>query len=150
ACAEAISRRSNRIYERRFLNSLRRRLRHKQKLYPEIYEMADFRRVRTIRDFDEFYTARHGGFAGASDYYERSSAIKVVHQIRRPTLIIHAQDDPFIPYESFRDRALAENPYVILLTPKHGGHVGFISDNAAERFWAENRVLEFCRALLET
>jgi predicted alpha/beta-fold hydrolase len=149
ACAEAISRRSNRLYERRFLSSLRRTMQHKQKLYPEIYEMSDFRRVRTIRDFDEFYTARYGGFSGASDYYERSSAIKVIPQIRRPTLIIHAQDDPFIPSESFRDQALSGNPYVILLFPRHGGHVGFISDNDAERFWAENRALDFCRHLLD-
>ena len=63
-----------------------------------------------------------------------------------PTLIIHAEDDPFIPFAPLRDPSLATNPYVLLMATEHGGHVAFLSANAGEdRFWAENRLIDFCR-----
>lgn len=148
ACADAISHRSNWIYQRSFLAGLRRTMLHKQELFPDIYDASDFDTIRSIREFDERYTARHGGFQNADDYYQRASAIKVIAQIKRPALIIHAQDDPFIPFSSFTHPALRDNPHIKLLAPRHGGHVGFLSDDKRERFWAEHRALEFCRGLL--
>jgi len=65
-----------------------------------------------------------------------------------PTLIIHAEDDPFIPASPLRDPAVANNSYILLLEPKQGGHVAFVAaDNMddEDRFWAENRVIEFCK-----
>lgn len=149
ASADAIERRANWIYQRRFIHSLRRRIRHKQKLYPARYDTSDLHLVRTIRDFDERYTARDGGYKDASDYYARASALSLIERIRVPTLIIHAQDDPFIPFYSFRHPSLANNPYVLLLAPPHGGHVGFLATAAKgeDRFWAENRVVEFCQLI---
>ncbi len=151
ACAAAIERRDNWLYQRRFLTSLRRRLRHAHALYPERYDPRHLRRVRSIRDFDAHYTAPAGGFRDADDYYARASALPLASRIRRPTLIIHAQDDPFIPYASFLDAALNANPCIVLLAPAHGGHVGFVADRPAgddpDRFWAENRLIEFCRLL---
>jgi predicted alpha/beta-fold hydrolase len=149
ACAHAIERRSNWLYQTSFVRSLHRSVRHKQKLFPERYDITPLRRVRTVRDFDEFYTAVHGNFRDADDYYERSSALQFVPRITTPTLIIHAQDDPFVPYASFLDPAIANNPRVILLAPPRGGHVAFVADEAQgeDRFWAENRVVEFCTLL---
>ena len=65
-------------------------------------------------------------------------------------MILHAQDDPFVPFQSFRHPSITNNSHVTLLMPRHGGHVGFIADTRREagsedRFWAENRVVEFCR-----
>lgn len=150
ACAAAINRRSNWIYQKSFLKGLRRRVHYKAQLYPNMYRSDDFRAVRSIRDFDEIYTARHAGFASADDYYERSSAVKVLDRVCVPTLIIHAQDDPFIPFESFRQLPALGNRSLLLVAPRHGGHVGFIADDPAERFWAENRALDFCTQVLRT
>ncbi|HEX5706134.1 MAG TPA: hypothetical protein VFX96_02485, partial [Pyrinomonadaceae bacterium] len=112
--------------------------------YPDLYDARDVRRVRTIRDFDDLYTARHGGFRDAADYYERCSALRFIHRIRVPTLIVHAQDDPFIPFDSFRHPDIEANPNVLLLAPEHGGHVAFLADaRGEERYWAEGRVVEF-------
>ncbi|MFN2454056.1 MAG: YheT family hydrolase [Pyrinomonadaceae bacterium] len=153
ACADAIAQRSNRIYQERFMRSLRRRLRTKQKLFPENYDASELRGVRTIRDFDERFTARDGGYRNADDYYARASALPLVPFINTPTLIIHAQDDPFIPFRSFRDPSIANNPCVMLLAPPHGGHVGFLSNafaqNGEDRYWAENRAVEFCRLIAD-
>jgi predicted alpha/beta-fold hydrolase len=146
SCAEAINRRANWAYQQSFLRSLRRRIRNKQKLYPELYDTSDLHLVRTIRDFDERYTAVDGGYKNADDYYSRASALPLIASIRVPSLIIHAQDDPFIPFEPLRDAEVSTNPYVLLLATAHGGHVGFVAADTEveDRFWAENRVVEFC------
>jgi predicted alpha/beta-fold hydrolase len=149
-CAAAISRRSNLVYNRRFVQSLKRRMRRAAQLYPGRYDASRLALVRTIRDFDSHYTAPHAGFRDADDYYARSSALQFVPSIRVPTLIIHAEDDPLVPFDSFRDPSLAANPCVVFLAPRRGGHVGFLADGATpgeDRFWAENRVVEFCRLL---
>ncbi|HVG28627.1 MAG TPA: alpha/beta fold hydrolase [Pyrinomonadaceae bacterium] len=151
-CADAISRRSNFVYSQKFVRSLKRRMRRAAQLYPERYDTRRLALVRTIRDFDSHYTAPHAGFRDAADYYARSSALQFVPSIRVPTLIIHAEDDPLVPFDSFRDPSLRANPCVAFLAPLHGGHVGFMADGAArgeDRFWAENRVVEFCRLVHE-
>lgn len=80
-----------------------------------------------------------------SSYYQEASALRVAGQIRVPTLIVTAQDDPFIPFESFHHPAIVGNRSITLMAPEHGGHCAFISRNGGrERFWAESRVVEFC------
>jgi len=148
ASAELILERSNWIYHTDFVRRLKKRIRAKHRLYPELYDISGLRRVRTLRQFDERFTAPAHGFAGADDYYYRSSSIRVIDQIRIPTLIIHAEDDPFIPFASLRDPGVVNNPLVLLLACAQGGHVGFISpgrEDEEDRFWAENRVVEFCK-----
>ena len=146
-CAEAIGYRSTWVYEQFFLLSLRRRLKIKHQLYPELYDTSELHLVRTIKDFDERYTAHQGGFKDANDYYKRASALPLIKHIRRPTLIVHARDDPFVPFEPLTHRSILDNPYVLLLAPEHGGHVGFVADHVDEqdRFWAENLVVKFCQ-----
>ncbi|MBA3240411.1 MAG: alpha/beta fold hydrolase [Acidobacteria bacterium] len=150
ACADRLEQRENRIYMSSFLHSLHRRIRRKQRRHPNIYDARGLRSVRTIREFDERFTAPHAGFRDAADYYAQSSALPLVARIRVPTLILHAADDPLIPASSFLDPSLALNPEVLLVMPPRGGHVAFIADAASggeDRFWAENRVVEFCRLL---
>ena len=113
--------------------------------------------MRTIRDFDERFTARDGGYKDAKDYYTRASSLSLLRYIHVPTLLIHAQDDPFIPFTPLNQALIADdNPYLLLLAPRHGGHVGFIATRASreeddeDHFWAENRVVEFCRLLDES
>jgi len=141
----------NWIYHQDFVRRLKRRIRTKHKLFPNLYDLSSLPRVRTIRDFDQQYTAAAHGFASAEDYYYKSSSVRVIEQIRLPTLIIHAHDDPFIPFTPLRDEVVAANPYILLLAPDRGGHVAFISArrNGEDRFWAENRAVEFCELALE-
>jgi len=151
ASSDLISQRSNWIYHRDFVRRLRRRIKIKHELYPSLYDPAGVSRVHTIRDFDEHYTAVVHGFANADDYYQKASSIHDIDRIRIPTLIIHAQDDPFIPFAPLQNAALAANPYILLLDPERGGHVAFISSNQngdEDRFWAENRVIDFCKLAL--
>lgn len=151
ASADLITQGSNWLYHRDFLRRLKSRIRFKQRLFPERYDLSEMRRVRTIIEFDDQYTSRAHGFDGAADYYYRASAIRVVDQIKIPTLVIHGQDDPFIPFAPIADPALIENPFILLLAPERGGHVAFVGSPTTheDRFWAENRVVEFCKLASE-
>jgi predicted alpha/beta-fold hydrolase len=121
-------------------------MRRKAALFPGAYQLDGLARVRTVQEFDEVITAPNCGFRDADDYYARSSARRVVGAIRVPTLILTAQDDPFIRFDTFREPALHSNPQITLVAPRHGGHCAFISRNAGEaRYWAEARVVDFCR-----
>ena len=73
----------------------------------------------------------------------------MIGDVRVPLLLITAQDDPFVPYESFLRAEVRENRFVRFVAPRHGGHCGFISRlGGAERFWAEERVVEFAGGIV--
>ncbi|HEV7682381.1 MAG TPA: alpha/beta fold hydrolase [Pyrinomonadaceae bacterium] len=148
ASADMILKRSNWIYHRDFVRRLKLRIRTNHKLYPDRYDISGLNEVRTLREFDDRYTSRAHGFRDADDYYHRSSSLRVIDRIRIPTLIIHAADDPFIPFAPLEDPLVTNNPWILLLGPRQGGHVAFISSEPeadSDRFWAENRVVEFCK-----
>src|SRR5271169_957456 len=94
--ADALHDRVNRVYEMKFLWSLRRRIQRKAALYPEHFELGHLRGIRSLRDFDNQITARHFGFLDAQDYYTRAASTHVLERIAVPTLVMHAEDDPFI------------------------------------------------------
>lgn len=148
ACVEALERPSNWIYHRSFVAHLRARIRRKARLFPGRFDLSPLDAVRTLRQFDETYTAPDGGYASAADYYERSGARHVLGAIKVPTLIITAQDDPCVPYRQFETSILHGNPRIRLAAPTHGGHCGFLQrPRAAEDvFWAENRLVDFITA----
>jgi len=149
ACADALSKPRNFIYEHHFVTRLKRHMRHKASLYADLYPLHSvpgFPRISSVREFDDVVTARYCGFEDASDYYARSSASRVVSEIRVPTLIIASKDDPFVPFGPFQSPAILGNRWITLLAPEHGGHCAFISEeDGSERFWAEARIVEFCR-----
>ncbi len=96
ASADALHVPANRLYEYYFMWQLRRRLRVKAGLFPQVFDRSRARGVTSLRDFDDKITAYYCGFDGASDYYQRSAAANVVDRIAVPTLILHAANDPFI------------------------------------------------------
>jgi predicted alpha/beta-fold hydrolase len=144
-CVEALERRTNLPYQLNFVRGLRARMRRKSLTHPGRFEMARLSGVWTVRQFDEAYTAPFFGFADATDYYHRASALRVVDRISVPALIITAEDDPFVPTDPFRDPALTNNPHITLVVTKHGGHCGFVSNPAedSDGYWAEEQIVEF-------
>lgn len=105
-------------------------------------ERAGLLRARTVIEFDEFFVAPRNGFAGADDYYARCSAYPLLDAIRAPTLLIHAENDPWIPVVSYRDRDWRKNPALTLAMTRGGGHVGFhAAGNSAA--WHDRRIGAF-------
>jgi predicted alpha/beta-fold hydrolase len=147
ACADALQKPENYFYQRRFVTGLVQRYARKAALFPKVYSRNGFGRIRSVRQFDDVITAPCFGYRDAQEYYEAAGARKVAARIRVPTLMITAQDDPFVPYESFLAAMVADNPAIKFVAPERGGHCAFISRNrGVERFWAEARVVEFCES----
>jgi predicted alpha/beta-fold hydrolase len=149
ACADALAEPRNFVYERHFVKRLKKRMRLKASLFPELFplqEIGGFGGIATVRDFDDQVTARFCNFHDASDYYAQSSAAAVMAAIRLPTLIITSKDDPFVPFDPFENPAIRDNPNITLIAAENGGHCAFISgESGVERFWAEARIVEYCK-----
>jgi predicted alpha/beta-fold hydrolase len=146
---------SNQFYERRFLRAMKRRLRLKAQLFPALYgsleEEGVYRRIRTMRDFDGEIVARYGGFKNANDYYEQVRSSRFAAVLDRPTLILHAADDPFIRTLPRTRAALLANPHVSYAETQHGGHCAFLAAPACEdrSRWAEETVARWLAAKIE-
>jgi predicted alpha/beta-fold hydrolase len=149
-CVDACGLPRNRLYNWHFVSSLKARMRRKDKLFPGLFNLDGLNKVRTLRDFDNVITAPNCGYRDADDYYFRASAARVMYRISVPTLLIAAKDDPVIPFTSYADPAIAANPNITFLAPNHGGHGSFISNDSAERHWAEARIVEFCRNIFDS
>jgi hypothetical protein len=150
-CVDSVDLRQNFIYQRHFVNRLKNRMRRKALLFPQKFDLGPMASVRTLREFDDVITAAYCGFRDASDYYAQCSALRVAGEIRVTTLVLTSQDDPFVPFASFSDPAVAKNPCIRLVAPERGGHCAFISrDSGENRFWAEGRVMDFFEELFST
>jgi predicted alpha/beta-fold hydrolase len=139
-----------RIYQARFLKTLRRKAHAKLERYPGIIDPAAVHRARSLYEFDDCVTAPIHGFRDAHDYYTQSSAIRWIDRIRTPTLLLSARDDPFIPTDVLDDVArIAEaNPFLTTEFVERGGHAGFVSGRFPwnPTYFAERRSLEFLAA----
>jgi len=150
ACADELERWDNYFYEARFVRGLKKRYALKAELFPGRYSKNGFGPIRTVREFDDAITAPAFGYKNAQMYYESAGAKRVVAQIRVPFLLIAAQDDPFVPYEAIRATGAEQNPAIRFVAPEHGGHCGFVSRHGGkQRFWAEERIVDFCREQLQ-
>lgn len=147
-CVDALERAENLAYHLNFLVGLRGRMKRKANLFPEVYDTRPLARVRSVRQFDDVYTAPHNGFAGAADYYHRASARRVIERLAVPALLITADDDPFVPPDAARDPALGAIDGLTRIITRHGGHCGFVGTRTADDdgYWAERRVMDFVAA----
>jgi len=127
------------IYASYFLRSLRRKAREKARRYPGRFDAAAATRARTLRAFDDAFTAPVHGFADADDYYERASSLPRLGRIRTPTLLLQAEDDPFVPRGTLDAVRAARNPALRLAFFEHGGHLGFLASARGAHLlpWAE-------------
>ena len=142
ACVEALGRRENTLYARRFLDRLTKRVRLRHQQDPETYTLDHLPKIRTIYDFDDYYTARLFGFGTADNYYRTQSSNQYLEKIRVPTLLITAKDDPLVPFVVYDHPALTGNPHLSLLAVDHGGHLGFIA-RRPPRLWLDRVVMDW-------
>ena len=147
-CIEALEQPRNRMYHKGFLGKLKARLRRKAALFPGKWDLKILDGIAWMREFDDCYTAPDGGYASGADYYQRTGARHVLDSLAVPTLIITAQDDPFIPYSMFTIPLIQRHPQIRVIAPRHGGHCGFFhrAHNGEDPYWAENRIVDFLQA----
>ena len=147
-CVDALERKSNIAYEFNFVRNLKARMRRKAAAHPDVFPLDRLPTIWTVRQFDEAFTAPHHGFADASDYYHRASAMRVIENIRVPALILTAEDDPFVPTSPFYAEAVRRNPAITVVVTKYGGHCAFVEQpqNGYDGYWAEREIVRFVSA----
>jgi predicted alpha/beta-fold hydrolase len=105
-------------------------------------EREVIRSARRVFDFDERFISPRHGFKGAEDYYGLCSPMHFMPEIRIPTLVVAACDDPWIPIEHYRAFRWSDNAWLLPVLPSTGGHVGFHGD-AGNRPWANVAIERF-------
>jgi predicted alpha/beta-fold hydrolase len=146
AGADALHEPANRVYEWRFLRGLKRRMRHKAELFPGVYQFDGIGSIRSIREFDQKIVARYCDFRDADDYYYRAASARVIDRIAVPTLILSAEDDPFIRLLPETRARLLANRHIHFVESRHGGHCAFLARRSAGVHWAEAAVVRYLQA----
>lgn len=145
-----ISEPGNWMYSKRFILKLKKKLRLKNKQFPDIFKLNGLDEINDIRTFDDIYTGPIHGYTGADDYYSRCSSIRFLKSITIPTLLVNAKNDPFLPEECYPDELAAQNPNITFEAPAHGGHIGFMAINRQGYYWSEKRAFEFATEVLRS
>lgn len=131
----------NMIYTRVFLKTLKPKCLHKLSQFPGLFDRERMLASRDLYEFDNVVTAPLHGYHSTEDYWHRASARFVLDAITVPTLVLNAQNDPFLPGRHLPTSAARP---VTLEYPKHGGHVGFASAGwPANNMWLPKRVLHY-------
>ena len=140
---------AGRMYTGIFIRSLQAKYRQKGRLMEGACDERRAFSARGFREFDDAVTARLHGFRDVDDYYGSSSSGQFLPRVRVPTLLVHAEDDPFVPGGAIRRDAIAANPWLVPAITPHGGHVGFIAGPPwRPRFWAEAEAARFIAEVL--
>jgi predicted alpha/beta-fold hydrolase len=128
AAGDALSRTliGRHFYSRYFLKSMVAKIREKARRFPGTIDILKLDKVKTIRDFDDLYTAPMHGYRNALDYWTRASAKPVLKSVDTPTIILNARNDPFIPEASLPGTNDCSDA-ILLHQPAQGGHVGFVT-----------------------
>lgn len=120
-----IMHRDNWLYHRNFLVRLKRKMKKKRAKYPDLLPYKDILSAKNIDEIDERYTAPFHGFADATRYREKASALFRLKYLKRPALIINARDDTFLTESCYPYHLAEQSEKLYLLTPAFGGHCGF-------------------------
>lgn len=142
ACSRHLDRLENRIYQQRFLNTLRRKVLEKGRRHPDQINVRLLSSISSVFTFDDLITAPLHGFRNAPDYYQQCSARHYLATIDIPTLIVNAENDPMIPVDSLPVDTVSALRHVDLHLTRSGGHCGFL-DRSGKLYWSELQAREF-------
>ena len=130
------------FYTKRFLKKLGRKIKAKEAIFPGLISYEGYENIKEFTAFDDRYTAPLHGYASAADFYAKASVKPLLPNIRIPTLLVQALNDPFLSETCIGYEAAKTNPNLFLETPSHGGHCGFMLPGK-DYTWAEKRAIDF-------
>ncbi len=160
ACSDRLDQGMSRIYRRHLLGNLQQAWRRKSLHLAKagqhekarfIRQRLDNGRYQSFRVFDNELVAGLHGFRDGDDYYARCSPLQVLPHIAVPTLLLQAEDDPFLAPVCFPGPDQASANIHIEITPK-GGHVGFVEHGNGWRepaYYLERRIPQFLQPYLQ-
>ena len=145
ASTQELAKFKNKIYMKRFLTTLHQKIRAKMEFMPGQINDDDYHLIKNFKDYDDRYTAPLHGFKNAEDYWNKCSSNQFISEIKIPTLMVNACNDPFIADGCYPINEASSSKYVYLEMPKSGGHVGFIQFKKNKCYWSEERAIEFLK-----
>lgn len=145
--ARELEKNSRSFYRNRFLKKLKAKIKLKAKTFPAKINLEGIDMIDSFLEFDGRFTAPLHGFNSVEDFYKQASSKELLHKIEIPTLLLIAENDPFMTTSCFPTQEAEASDYLFLETPKHGGHVGFPVKNH-QRSWMEIRALEFIEKII--
>lgn len=143
ACGWGFEKPKNWLYLNQFLMTLKPKARQKARRFPKQFDLKRTLNARNFREFDSAYTAPINGFKDCFDYWHQVSSLRVLQNIRVPSLLLNAQDDTFLTPECFPFKEARLNPYFHLEVSEKGGHLGFMSPDTEGYLWTEHRAWNF-------
>jgi len=149
AGSRVLERGFSRLYARHFLATLIPKARAKLRQFPGAFDGERACQARTFWEFDDAVTAPLHGFRDAAHYYEQSSSIRFIEDVRVPTLLFSATDDPFTPPEVLTtiSSLVAATPTIVTDFTPNGGHVGWIEGSLwPSHYYMESRIIEYLSA----
>ncbi|MDA1028419.1 MAG: alpha/beta fold hydrolase [Bacteroidetes bacterium] len=141
----ALTRSENRLYMWNFLRLLKVKVLVKAEQFPDLVSADGFDKISSFQEFDDRYTAPLNGFKDAEDYWARCCSNPFIPDIRVPTLLVNALDDPFLSESCYPVTQTNKNPALTLERPRFGGHVGFQQKG---QYWSESRAKKFLNEAL--
>ena len=142
--ADALTSGFSKIYQYHLLKRMKKAIRRKFDRHTAAFDWQRAMSASSFAAFDDAVTAPLHGFSGKDEYYERCSSVDFLADIRRPTLIINALDDPFMtPAAIPGEERLSED--VRIEVSSAGGHVGFVSGGLPWRpeYYLPSRIIGF-------
>ncbi len=143
-----ISKLHNQLYMQRFLKELHRKIKAKQEKHPRELNDSGYWKINNFAQFDDRYTAPIHGFKDAEDYWSKCSCLGWLSKINKPTLLVNSLDDPFLGTQCYPSDIASQSEHLQLLTPKYGGHVGFVALNNEKEYWSEKICSNFIKKVL--
>ncbi|HEY9279234.1 MAG TPA: alpha/beta fold hydrolase [Eoetvoesiella sp.] len=114
------------LYSPHFLKTMRYKVLEKAKRFPGVIDAFRLNHLKSLREFDDLYTAPMHGYKNALDYWTRASSKSFLKTLEVPTLVLNARNDPFVPEPSLPGSSDCSDK-VLLHQPAEGGHVGFVT-----------------------
>lgn len=141
-----LSLKKNKFYQDRFMRKLTKKISWKNEQFPGFVEMRPWKSFRNFHEFDSHYTAKIFGFKDADDFYNKVQCLPHIKNIKVPTLILNAMNDPMLTDSCFPKEEAESMENVTLEISVKGGHVGFMQAGK-EYTYAEERALQFFSTL---
>ena len=144
ASADELEKRKNRFYLQRFLKKMIKRIKAKAAQFPELIDVSRADEIKTFSEYDIRFTAPLNNCKDPAEFYRKASTRDRLHEINIPSLLVIAENDPFMPASCYPYDVANDHKYFHLEVPTRGGHVGF-TIRSLQYSWMEARALEFIK-----
>jgi hypothetical protein len=138
----------NKVYMARFLKSLNKKLIEKSVKFPNKINTEGIQKITNFDNWDTRFTSKIHGFENAPHYYRECNSLQYLNEIKIPTLLVNAQNDPFLSPTCFPTELAKNHTYLYLETPKYGGHVGFSYNTINGKYYTEIAAFQFISNIL--